>query len=478
MNRDDVRPATLARSRQAYLRAQAPRSPYGPLKAQGPASTATSARLRAAQTEHPLFALQRSAGNHAVAGLVVQRMSSGRCTCGGGCGGCGRSAMQDDDLQRIPLVPGLVPASVQRTPAPAPLRSPKLSGNSRVISAATDSPPLRRGEQGDGVAVMQDALGEVGYMPRRSRRPDGSMDGNYGPATQAAVRQFQEAHSVPYPSGHEAGRRTLTALDARLRGGPKPKPKPPPKPTPPGCNYLPGEREQARKNDGDIEGSGNRFRLTGFSPGDATLKPAHERFLRKFILQRPFEVSGAENGFAVGVTDCVSEEGSTDRALRLERARSVVRFARQFAGAGFTFTALDDPMARITGDNDTPAARARNRAVELTFSRAPCDQKRVAEARKSVESAEARLAAARARLARAKADEVKVALARAACGLSGPSKGAEECYKAFYPEQKRIAKELREAPIAIRAAEQDLATARSKLRAAEQELAQCSSGAP
>lgn len=304
------------------------------------------------------------------------------------------------------------------------------------------------------------------------------MDGNYGPATQAAVRQFQEAHSVPYPSGHEAGRRTLTALDARLRGGPKPKPKPPPKPTPPGCNYLPGEREQARKNDGDIEGSGNRFRLTGFSPGDATLKPAHERFLRKFILQRPFEVSGAENGFAVGVTDCVSEEGSTDRALRLERARSVVRFARQFAGAGFTFTALDDPMARITGDNDTPAARARNRAVELTFSRAPCDQKRVAEARKSVESAEARLAAARARLARAKADEVKVALARAACGLSGPSKGAEECYKAFYPEQKRIAKELREAPIAIRAAEQDLATARSKLRAAEQELAQCSSGAP
>ncbi|MBW3664337.1 MAG: peptidoglycan-binding protein [Actinobacteria bacterium] len=175
------------------------------------------------------------------------------------------------------------------------------------------------------MAVMQDALGEVGYMPGRSRHSDGSMDGNYGPATQAAVRQFQEAHSVPYPSGHEAGRRTLTALDAKLRGGPKPKP--PPKPTPPRCNYRPDEREQARKNDGDIEGSGNRFRLTGFSPGDATLKPAHERFLRKFILQRPFEVSRAENGFAVGVTDCVSEEGSTDRRPAT-RARAIGRAVR------------------------------------------------------------------------------------------------------------------------------------------------------
>lgn len=463
-----------------------------------PSRTVQPAGLRLPPTAATVLSLQRYAGNHAVtrimlaakapihpAAVTVQRcghIPPDHCPCHRQKNGAGEASTT---VQRTGIAGST--ASVRRLPMLMLLRaqpikddvhlaSALLTSNTRLESAFHNDPPLTPSDDKAAIAVLQEALENVFRALPKSHDPGtGGFDGKWGTETRKALRDYQSAHSIP-PGGHEAGRRTLAALDAELRGGPKPKP--PPKPTPPRCNYLPGEREQAQKNDGDIEGSGNRFRLTGFSPGDATLKPAHERFLRKLILQRPFEVSGAENGFAVGVTDCVSEEGSPDRALRLERARSVVRFVSKFAGAGFTFTALDDPTARITGDNDTPAARARNRAVDLTFSRAPCDPKRAADARKSVTSAEATLAAARARLARAKADEVKVALSRAACGLMGPNKGAEECYKAQYPEQKRIAKELRESPIAIRAAEQNLATARAKLRAAEQELAQCSSGGP
>lgn len=250
------------------------------------------------------------------------------------------------------------------------LASALLTSNTRLESAFHNDPPLTPSDDKAAIAVLQEALENAFRTLPKSHEPDGRLDGKWGTETKGALRDYQSAREIP-PGGHEAGRRTLAALDADLKGGPKPKPKPAPKPTPPGCSYDPGEREKARKNDGDVEVTGNRFRFTGFSPGEATLKPKHEAFLRKLVVERPFQVPQAENALVVGITDCVSEEVSADRGLRLARARAVARFVSEIGGPGFgTVTAVDDPIARITGDNNTPALRAHNRAAEMTFSSA------------------------------------------------------------------------------------------------------------
>ena len=69
-------------------------------------------------------------------------------------------------------------------------------------------PVLRKGATGPAVKKLQKKLKELGLNP-------GRIDGAYGPATKAAVREFQRNSGLP--ADGIAGPRTLAAL--RLKQG-------------------------------------------------------------------------------------------------------------------------------------------------------------------------------------------------------------------------------------------------------------------
>jgi cytoskeletal protein RodZ len=69
---------------------------------------------------------------------------------------------------------------------------------------------LRPGDSGTEVQALQQALKTLGYDP-------GAIDGDYGPATQAAVVAFQTAEGLS--ADGVAGPETLTALAAALQTG-------------------------------------------------------------------------------------------------------------------------------------------------------------------------------------------------------------------------------------------------------------------
>jgi hypothetical protein len=77
--------------------------------------------------------------------------------------------------------------------------------------AATPAPsvPLKPGDQGPQVTLLQRALAKLGYSP-------GAIDGNYGLSTQRAVSQFQSASKLT-PDG-VLGPQTLAALRTALKG--------------------------------------------------------------------------------------------------------------------------------------------------------------------------------------------------------------------------------------------------------------------
>jgi len=68
--------------------------------------------------------------------------------------------------------------------------------------------PLKPGDNGDQVKVLQTALEKLGYSP-------GKIDGDYGPSTTAAVKQFQEANGLE--ADGVVGPKTREALAAKLR---------------------------------------------------------------------------------------------------------------------------------------------------------------------------------------------------------------------------------------------------------------------
>ena len=76
------------------------------------------------------------------------------------------------------------------------LRSQHFAGNLRVQKASTNRPVMRRGESGDGVELLQEALVLVGYAMPISTKADGSMDGIFGRETDSVVRRFQTNESL------------------------------------------------------------------------------------------------------------------------------------------------------------------------------------------------------------------------------------------------------------------------------------------
>jgi hypothetical protein len=164
----------------------------------------------AAGNPQAVVALQRAAGNRAVAAVL----RSGRR---------GR-------LQRQAKAPAVEDDG--------PLRSCILASDG-LQDAARNSPTLKQGAHNVDVASVQFGLRRIG-MPLERSFPDGLPDGKYGLDTAENLRQFQVDEGIDPPGGFEVGKRTLHHLDARiLKDGvdqcdtpPKPDPNPDPKPPP------------------------------------------------------------------------------------------------------------------------------------------------------------------------------------------------------------------------------------------------------
>lgn len=92
-----------------------------------------------------------------------------------------------------------------------PLRSRRLSGNARVATAAVNNPPFRKGASGDGVAIVQQALVDLGYPMPITTAWSGRADGIYGDETVKTVAQFQKDEKLS--SDGVAGHDTITRLD-------------------------------------------------------------------------------------------------------------------------------------------------------------------------------------------------------------------------------------------------------------------------
>ena len=95
------------------------------------------------------------------------------------------------------------------------LESARLGLDARIASAAANSPPMRSGESGFAVRLLQMALADLGARLPRSFR-NGDFDGIYGLETQSAVRDFQLANGLS--ADGVAGRQTFTALDGIFAG--------------------------------------------------------------------------------------------------------------------------------------------------------------------------------------------------------------------------------------------------------------------
>ena len=91
-----------------------------------------------------------------------------------------------------------------------PLHSKRFSGNARLQQAAGNNPPLRNGSSGDAVAIIQQALVDLGYeMPISTAR--GATDGIYGTETTQVVSEFQSDEELSRDG--IAGHDTIGRLD-------------------------------------------------------------------------------------------------------------------------------------------------------------------------------------------------------------------------------------------------------------------------
>lgn len=85
------------------------------------------------------------------------------------------------------------PPTTTSSPAPAPIQAPETT--------------LTPGSSGGQVKRLQRALAQLGYSP-------GRVDGSYGPATENALKRFQQANGLQ-PDG-VLGPKTLKALKHKL----------------------------------------------------------------------------------------------------------------------------------------------------------------------------------------------------------------------------------------------------------------------
>jgi peptidoglycan hydrolase-like protein with peptidoglycan-binding domain len=93
------------------------------------------------------------------------------------------------------------------------LRSRRLSSVESLQDASDNDPPLQKGDSGDGVAALQDLLGDLTFRLPRSFA-SGKPDGIFGSETEAAVKRLQRKYRLK-PDGI-VGTRTLHVLDVLI----------------------------------------------------------------------------------------------------------------------------------------------------------------------------------------------------------------------------------------------------------------------
>ena len=95
------------------------------------------------------------------------------------------------------------------TVSTGPTTTASIPTQPKQSAAAAPAGPLKPGDQGAQVKVLQRALASLGYAP-------GTVDGDYGPATQKAVTRFQRAFKLT--ADGILGPKTLAALRTALQG--------------------------------------------------------------------------------------------------------------------------------------------------------------------------------------------------------------------------------------------------------------------
>jgi peptidoglycan hydrolase-like protein with peptidoglycan-binding domain len=98
------------------------------------------------------------------------------------------------------------------------LFSSRFRNNARLQRASDNNPPLKQGEQGDAVALLQQALVDTG-LPMPISMAKGKADGIYGNETTKTVKDFQRREGLQQDG--IAGRQTLARLDAIFKDRPE-----------------------------------------------------------------------------------------------------------------------------------------------------------------------------------------------------------------------------------------------------------------
>jgi peptidoglycan hydrolase-like protein with peptidoglycan-binding domain len=91
-------------------------------------------------------------------------------------------------------------------------KSARFASNVRLRSAKQNNPPLRHGERGEAVAILQEALIDLAYpMPLSTSYGSHRADGIYGDETLRSVQAFQGDYGLQRDG--IAGKETLDRLD-------------------------------------------------------------------------------------------------------------------------------------------------------------------------------------------------------------------------------------------------------------------------
>ncbi|MBU4263926.1 MAG: peptidoglycan-binding protein [Proteobacteria bacterium] len=126
---------------------------------------------------------------------------------------------------------------------------PAFATSKRIQKAAMNAPPIRIGERGPAVAILQAALVDLGYKMPRSTRKTGMTDGVFGEETKNTVYRFQVDKHLKDKDG-AAGKDTLAKLDELLKGTAMLPPATPPVPPLPSTrDYAIGKVEPVVKPD-------------------------------------------------------------------------------------------------------------------------------------------------------------------------------------------------------------------------------------
>lgn len=91
------------------------------------------------------------------------------------------------------------------------LKSEKYADNPRLEQAFDNEPPLRIGERGEPVKLVQEGLRSDGFYMPRSTKPSGEMDSIFGLETFSAIKQFQSKYGLDVDG--IVGRQTMGKLD-------------------------------------------------------------------------------------------------------------------------------------------------------------------------------------------------------------------------------------------------------------------------